>query len=135
MNVIILIHDIHVYSFLLVVPEIISSEDEYVTNEQLSVVFQCTVVGIPLPVMTWYRGDSMLMNDSRISITSSVMTLSSSLLQQVTQNLTLLNTTDSDSGNYSCTANSSAGMDMAQFGLVVRSECLVKTCLQLYTYM
>lgn len=121
MNVVISIRTVY---HVLVVPEISSSEGTYITSEQTPVNFQCTATSIPPPEITWYRNGTVLLTDPRASVNSSdAVLLPSSLLYQVTQNLTLMDTEDSDSGSYTCMANSSAGVDTAEFQLVVRSKC------------
>ena len=104
------------------IPEISSSNQTYVTNEMTPVVFQCSVTGIPAPSVTWYR-DGIPLDHSRVSFGSPIQQqLVSSGLYQVTQNLTITNTTDTDSGNYSCVGTNAAGNNTALFELVVQRK-------------
>ena len=103
------------------IPEISSSEQTYVTNETTSAVFQCSVTGIPAPSISWYRNGVPLAH-SRVSVGSPSQQLLSSDLYQVTQTLTITETVDSDSGNYSCMGTNAAGNDTAQFGLIVQRK-------------
>ena len=120
-----------------VIPVINSSNNTYITNEMTPVTFQCTVTGIPSPNITWYRNGSSLLpsSDPRITVSPPNQQLLSSGLYQVVQTLTINNTADSDSGNYSCVGNNTVGMETVDFELIVRSELyslLVRSIL-LYT--
>ena len=100
---------------------IISSQSVYNTNETSPVTFQCTVTSNPSSDISWYRNGAVLIpsNDPRVSVGQQLV---SSGLYQVTQTLTITNTTDTDSGNYSCVGNNTAGTDTALFALVVQSK-------------
>ena len=113
-------HDFH----SLVIPAVNSSEDVYIVNEIDGVTFNCTSTGIPPPTLLWFKEGSLLNDsDSRVNIGDAGNQLLTSLLYQVTQNLTIYNTSSEDTGNYSCFAGNDAGSDKALFELVVRSEC------------
>ena len=109
---------------------IMSPFPDYTTNETRPVTFQCSFTGIPVPSITWYRNGSALTpsSDPRVSVGSPSQQVLSSGLYQVTQNLTITNTTDTDSGNYSCVGNNTAGSDSDEFGLVVQSKCIQASC-------
>ena len=105
-----------------VAPTINSSNELVIVNEFDSASFQCNTTGIPIPGISWFGNGTRLLNIGRISIS---LPLENSLqfnLYQVTQTLTITNTADSDSGNYSCVGNNSVGMDTSTFVLVVRSK-------------
>ena len=112
-----------------VIPVVNSSQNEYVVNEMDPVTFQCTTTGIPLPTLFWFS-ESVFLNDSdtRVTISDAGSQLLASLLYQVTQNLTIYNTSSKDTGDYSCLAENDAGYDEAFFELVVRSEWAMKRC-------
>ena len=105
-------------------PIIASFDSTYVTNEMLAVTFQCTATGIPAPSIIWYRNSTDLSSssDPRIEVGSPSQQLLSSGVYQVTQTLIITNTADSDSGNYSCVGNNTAGNDTVQFQLIVQSK-------------
>ena len=105
-------------------PQISSSTNTYTSVEASPVVFQCTATGIPTPSITWYRNGTVLssISDPRITVGSPSQQLLSSGVYQVTQTLTITNTADSDSGNYSCVGNNSVGMDTSAFVLSVRGK-------------
>ena len=105
-------------------PVILSSEESYITNETTPVTFQCSSTGIPTPSISWYRNGTALTpsSDPLVTVGSPSQQLLSSGLYQVTQTLTITNTADTDSGNYSCMGNNTAGTDTALFTLVVQSK-------------
>ena len=82
----------------------------YTVNQSDSVVFECTATGIPPPTIIWLRDLTALneLNDPRIIIrdpTQSVIsTMSDGDIYLVSNNLTLINTMDSDSDTYTCLA-------------------------------
>ena len=103
--------------------EVASSEPVYTTNEMTPVTFRCTSTGIPVPSISWYRNGTALTpsSDPRVSVGSPSQQLLSSGLYQVTQTLTITNTADTDSGNYSCAGTNTAGTNTALF-----STCCTK---------
>ena len=112
-------------SFFPVIPDVVSSQTVYIVNETDTVTFQCTTAGIPSPTLSWFNGSAALNDsDSRVTIGDAGSQLLTSLLYQVTQNVTILNANSDDNGSYSCLAGNSAGTDEAIFELVVRSEYL-----------
>ena len=107
--------------------EVTSSEPVYTTNETRPVTFQCTSTGIPVPSITWYKNGTALTpsSDPRVNVGSPSQQVLSSGLYQVTQNLTITNTTDTDSGNYSCAGTNIAGTNNDGFRLVVQSKASI----------
>ena len=103
---------------------ITSSQSVYTANETNPVTFQCTVTSSPSSDITWYRNGAALTSssDPRVSVGSPSQQLLSSGLYQVTQTLTITNSTDTDSGNYSCMGNNTAGSETAAFMLVVQCK-------------
>ena len=113
-----------VYVFSLVVPAVNSSETDYRVNVTDTVMFQCTATGIPPPTLSWFNGTTPLNgSDSRVTIGDASSQSLTSLLFEVTQNVTIQNTARDDTGNYSCLAENDAGNDTALFEFVVISEC------------
>ena len=106
------------------IPNITSLNSIYVTNETSPVTFQCTATGIPSPSIIWLKGGTALSSssDPRITLGSLSEQLLPSGVYQVTQTLTIINTTDSDSGSYLCVGNNDAGSDTDQFQLIVQSK-------------
>ena len=103
---------------------VVLSNAIYTTNETSPITFQCSATGIPIPSISWYRNGSSLTPSSnpRVTVGLSSQQLLSSGLYQVTQTLNITNTTDTDSGNYSCMANNTANSQSATFLLVVQCK-------------
>ena len=78
-------------------------------NEGMAATFECNATGIPAPNITWRReGDSSEFNDaldSRITLGNQTIIPLSILIGTISRQLTLSNTTDSDSGIYFCQAS------------------------------
>ena len=82
-------------------------------NEGMAATFECTAIGIPGPNITWRREkDSSEFNDtldSRVTLGDQTAPMPISTLIgtifSVSRQLTLSNTTDSDSGIYVCQAS------------------------------
>ena len=101
----------------LVVPAVNSSETDYSVNVTDPVTFECTATGLPPPTLSWSG------SDSRVTIGDASSQLLTSLVFEVTQNVTIQNTASDDTGNYSCLAENDVGNDTALFEFVVISEC------------
>ena len=106
--------------------EIISGSNVSETNGQ-SVTLNCTADGYPLPVITWWKDGVQLNNSAnkyQISVTNSSGFRSSVYpgIMQVESNLTVLNLTRADSGNYTCRAQSAGSNEtelQPRYSLVV----------------
>ena len=104
----------------------------YTTNESTLVTFQCSVTGIPSPVITWYRNGALLPGgDPRISVGVATEGQLSSGVYEVMQNLVIESTVDSDSGTYSCSGSNAAGNDTDSFQLAVQCKPARNTVIML----
>lgn len=75
----------------------------------------CTATGEPLPSIQWYREDTLLMNQSSITIYNSEHNnLTASVLE-------LRGLAVGDSGNYSCQADNIVGNSSIEFEVMVMS--------------
>ena len=91
----------------------ITAPTRVTVNEGMPVTFECTATGIPGPTITWRReNDFSEFNDalnSRITlgIQTTPVPISTAIgtIFSVSRQLTLSNTTDSDSGIYFCQAS------------------------------
>ena len=103
---------------------VVLSNTIYTTNETSPITFQCSATGIPISSISWYKNGSTLTPSSNphVTVGLSSQQLLSSGLYQVTQTLGITNTTDTDSGNYSCMANNTADSQSATFLLVVQCK-------------
>ena len=108
----------------------------YTVNETDTVTFECSATGIPPPTITWLRNGKEL-NDttnSRVTVGDSTemdftRDNDGETVSVVTHTLNLVNTTDGDSGMYSCMATNDAdpGTDTEEFELIVQG--LYQKCL------
>ena len=116
--------------FVAVVPTFfLPSEDLIeIVNETDSVTFVCVVVGIPAPNISFYQNGTLLdqSTDQRITLTDNSepqdFQTATGALFRVSRNLTLDNTTDDDSGTYTCEASNAAANVTQDFDLVVQGE-------------
>ena len=110
-----------------VYPEV--GQMNYTVNERGTVTFECSATGIPPPTITWLR-NGMELNDttnSRVTVDDPMeMDLprdnDGETVSIVTRTLNLINTTDDDSGMYTCMATNDAdpGTDTEEFELIVQ---------------
>ncbi len=97
-----------------VVPEITFPNDStiYRVNQSFPVTFECSATGIPAPYINWLLNGVRLENlpayNSRISLSDRSEPLEveteNGTIYSVERTLILFNTTDEDSGNYTCVA-------------------------------
>ena len=123
-----------IFSWFTVPPNITFPDDNftYFVNESDPVTFECTATGIPPPSINWYKNGTLLNSsyDVRITIpdtgvdgTATIMTpRGSDVMPMVMRTLTLDNTTDGDSGTYTCVAENSVTSVSQDFELFVNGE-------------
>ena len=106
----------------------------YTVNEADTVTIECLATGIPPPTITWLRNGMELnnMSESRVTVGDPMeMDFSrpndGEIVSMVTRTLNLINTTDGDSGMYTCMATNDAdpGDDMMDFELIVQSKLIL----------
>ena len=105
----------------------------YTVNETDTVTFECSATGIPPPTITWLRNGMELNNvtDSRVTVGDPMETDfergDGETVSMVTRTLNLINTTDDDSGMYTCMAANDAnpGEDTVDFELIVQSKLIL----------
>ena len=100
----------------LVPPTVITPNGSRVVTDEGTVSFpvSCTAAGIPPPNITWSDPSGMRLPNDRITLedhtTPQLMTNDGfTFLYHVTRNLVFTNTSDSDTGNYTCTADNGVG--------------------------
>ena len=103
----------------------------YTVNETGTVTFECSATGIPPPTITWLR-NGMELTDSRVTIGNPVemdftRANDGETVSMVTHTLNLINTTDGDSGMYTCMASNDPdpGVDTVDFELIVQSKLIL----------
>ena len=108
-----------------VIPNVLGLNN-YTMNETETVVFECSAIGIPTPIITWFRNGTEL-NSGRFmpqmpTTMSYNRTSDGETVVRVTRTSVLMNTEDADSGTYICNATNSVGSDDGQFELIVQSK-------------
>ena len=99
--------------FFIVGPRLIESpEDSNVTIED-DITLQCVFTGFPIPDITWYRNNSLLVEDDRIIIVTVPFNemptgFTAEEFGRVTSFLNIENASVNDTGLYRCNANSPA---------------------------
>ena len=84
-----------------------------------SLTVACVAHGDPVPTITWSRGSSELANSSVITIYQEVLNISA--VAFVKSILEICSVDEDDAGQYSCSAETSASNDTANFELSVTS--------------
>ena len=101
-----------------------------IVNESVPVTFNCIVVGIPAPNISFYRNGVLLdrSTDPRITLTDNSVPLdfltSNGTVFLVSRNLTLDSVMDADSGFYTCVASNAAANGTQNFELLVQGDYL-----------
>lgn len=91
-------------------PKITVEQSEIVINTQSSsVTLRCSVVGVPLPRIQWFKNRDKLNQNSRVRINND-------------GSLVIANPTAQDVGIYSCVAVSSAGSAAGQIDVKIPSK-------------
>jgi len=92
-----------------------------------SITFVCVAYGNPSPSISWNRGDTVLSNDSRVTIYEELMTeVGVTFVQSI---LALCTAEEADAGQYSCFAENTIGNDTASFVLTVNAHSKQQCCL------
>ena len=118
------------FTFLAVEPTYLFPPENFIetVNETDSVTFLCVVVGIPAPSISFYQNGTLLdqSTDQRITLTDNSepqdFQTATGTVFLVSHNLTLDNTTDADSGTYTCVASNAASNVTQEFDLVIQGE-------------
>ena len=81
------------------------------------VAFPCVAYGVPNPSISWKKGETLLSNDSQITIYEELLADSEVIF--VYSTLELCSAEVADAGLYSCFAENTLGNDTASFVLTV----------------
>ena len=82
-----------------------------------AVTFTCVANGDPNPSISWMKGDTLLSNDTRVTIFAGQLTEDGVIFVQSI--LLLRSAEEADTGLYSCFADNTYGNDTASFVLTV----------------
>lgn len=105
--------------FCLIVPPVIDKESfEKYTGviKGRTTVLNCPAFGLPPPNITWYKGGSPFVPDSRMELLTGGL------------QLRIVNTTINDTGTFRCTAVNPAGEDGVYMELEVMGRSLKRHC-------
>ena len=85
-----------------------------------TITFACVAYGDPNPSISWNRGDTLLSNDSRVTIYEELVTENGvTFVQSI---LEMCSAEEADGGQYSCFADNTLGNDTASFILAVNAQ-------------
>ena len=116
-----LIDNIYCFNYFTVIPSIINSINNQVSDQTENVTFLCQAVGEPVPNISWYFNGVMINVSDNSSKYMSIM--SRSLNITTTENtLTVYNVTSSDVGTYTCNSSNIIGSVTSSGILTVTSK-------------
>ena len=85
-----------------------------------TITFVCVTHGNPNPSISWNREDTVLSNNSRITIFDELLTENGvTFLRSIIE---LCSAEEADAGQYSCFADNTLGNDTASFVLTVNAQ-------------
>ena len=85
-----------------------------------TITLVCVAYGDPNPSISWSQGDTVLSNNSRITIFEELVTENGvTFVQSI---LTMCSADEADAGQYSCFADNTLGNDTASFVLTVNVQ-------------
>ena len=85
-----------------------------------TISFTCVAFGDPVPSITWNKGDTELVNDSRVTIYESVVSSNGVTFMQSI--LVLCGAEQADAGEYSCFTENTFGNGSVDFVLSVNAR-------------
>uniref|UniRef100_A0A3Q2R0H2 Ig-like domain-containing protein n=1 Tax=Fundulus heteroclitus TaxID=8078 RepID=A0A3Q2R0H2_FUNHE len=98
-------------------PRFINPICDMETPEGTTVMFECSLMGIPSPIVSWFKGDKKIPQNTK------------KYLRHTGSSLELLNPVKADSGEYTCKASNQHGSDSCSASLVVTGTVPVGTFL------
>ena len=113
-------------------PEITDEITDLLENETNPITFNCQVIGEPVPNISWYFNNIMVLvsNASKYNISTSINgTLAISLL-------TISSVQSNDVGTYNCHAKNILGIDISSGVLTVNGKNVCNVvCMMLYIHV
>jgi len=89
-----------------------------------TITFVCVAYGNPNPSISWNRGDTLLSNDSRVTIYEELVTENGvTFVQSI---LELCSAEVADGGQYSCFVDNTLGNDTESFELTVNATSMLQ---------
>ncbi len=98
------------------------ANDQYIVNQSFPVSITCISIGIPAPTLSWYKDGVLLILDTGIIQDDDYLTQDGVLMS--TEQTLIINMADSltDTGNYTCRANNTAGIDNLYFNIFIQGK-------------
>ena len=91
-------------------------------NEEDPATFTCQATGKPVPTISWYYNNILLVNGTEYMITE--MSLNATTISNT---LTIMSVESSDVGTYTCNATNVVSSDTSSGVLTVNGECANKS--------
>ena len=101
-------------------PEIVIQPPNTSVNLGSAVLLTCVSYGLPIPTITWNRGDAKLNNDSRTTVYDQLVTENG--VTFIVSMLQLCSAEEMDNGEYSCIGQNLVGIDSSVFQLRGKSQ-------------
>ena len=105
----------------IVIPDISPEVMNQTQNEGDTASFTCQATGEPVPTISWYYNNTLLVNGTEYIITE--MSLNTTTISNT---LTIMNVESSDVGTYTCNATNVVSSDTSSGVLTVNGECANK---------
>ena len=92
-----------------------------VQNEGDTASFTCQATGRPVPTISWYYNNTLLVNGKEYMITQMLLNTTT-----ISNTLTIMSVQSSDVGTYTCNATNVVSSDTSSGVLTVNGECANK---------
>ena len=110
-----------VFALLIVIPYISPEVMDQTQNEGDTASFTCQATGEPVPTISWYYNNTLLVNGAKYMITE--MSLNTIAINNT---LTIMSVQSSDVGTYTCNATNVVSSDTSSGVFTVNGECANK---------
>ena len=97
-------------------PEVINQAE----NEGDTASFTCQATGEPVPTISWYYNNTLLVNGTKYMITEMSLNITT-----ISNTLTIMSVESSDVGTYTCNATNVVSSDTSSGVLTVNGEFLI----------
>ena len=94
----------------------ISMDTAIEINERANITLTCEAIGDPMPTLMWSRTENL---SNRVSMNNYVVLTED---DSVSVNLTIINATREDTGEYVCTANNCVGNDSRSVKIIINCK-------------
>ena len=115
--------DVTLLYYVLVTTTISPEVMDQTQNEGVTASFTCQATGRPVPTISWYYNNILLLNGTEYMITE--MTLNTTTISNT---LTIMSVQSSDVGTYTCNATNVVSSDTNSGVLTVNGELCTVNC-------